>query len=551
MVLLTIMGYGCARHLSTPATRPLSAVRRLPRAPEPATAIRFEETAAASGLRYLWEIPNPGLHNVLESIGNGCALFDYNNDGNLDILLVGPKLALYKGDGHGHFTDVTHQTGLDRLHGHFLGCAVGDYDNDGYDDLYLSGYQTGLLLHNEGGRSFRDVTREAGLAPQPFGTTCAFGSMDGSRYLDLFVCNYVKMMPFTGPASLNPLLYPPLQPVYYHNLDGRHFQDVTAEWGVKTLSGRGLGAAFAPIDAQHGVGLAVANDMGLSDLFVRSGANHLVNIGSPSGVSSPAIQRGPNGRMGIDWGDYDNDGRLDLFITTFEMEPKILLHNRDNGLFEDVGQAFSVGDVRDMLAFGCKWLDADNSGWLDLIITNGHLDNTGMYRGTHVPYRQPTLFLVNQAGRGLVDASGVTGLRKLPPIVGRGVATGDYDNDGGVDALAVDSEGAPQLLHNVTAQRGHWLSVRLEGVRCNRDGYGAMVTVKAGGLTQTRLCHSDGSYLSASDRRVHIGLGSAQAAESVEVRWPDGSVDTLRNVPADQVIAVKEGGEQYTGITRR
>jgi len=527
-----------------PAQKSLRVVaQHKPKRPAPHTPIYFVEVARSAGLRYQWTIPNPGPHNVLESIGNGCAFLDYDNDGRLDILLVGPKLALYRGNGKGHFTDVTTGTGLEKLSGHFLGCAVGDYDNDGYDDLYISGYKTGLLLHNEGGHRFKDVTAQAGLKPQPFGTTCAFGSFDGSRYLDLFICNYVKMVRMDWRSAANPALYPPLSSVLYHNLDGRHFVETTTSWNAKTLSGRGLGAAYAPIDKTNRVGLAVANDMGLSDLFVRATPTSLRNVGSPSGVSSPAERPGLNGRMGIDWGDYDNDGLLDLFITTYEFEPKILLHNLGDGVFQDVGQSLSDGNVLEMLAWGCKWLDADNSGWLDLLVTNGHLDNTGVFRGPHVPYRQPTLLLYNQKGKGLIDASDTTGLNKVPPVVGRGLAIGDYDNDGRVDALVVDSEGSPQLLHNESHPCGHWIVLQLTGVRSNRDGYGTLITVTAGGLTQTRLCHADGSYLSSSDKRVSIGLGKATVASRIVIQWPSGQTDVLHDVPADRLLFVREGGK--------
>ncbi len=543
--LLVFVIVACAasvwHNVVPPPKRGRTWIRPKSRRPAPHTPIRFVETAQSAGLHYQWTIPNQGPHNVLESIGNGCAFLDYDNDGNLDILLVGPKLALYKGDGHGHFTDTTHATGLDTLRGHFLGCAVGDYDNDGYDDIYISGYQTGLLLHNESGRHFRDVTKEAGIKPQPFGTTCAFGSFDGGRYPDLCICNYVQMVRMDWRSAANPTRYPPLTSVLYHNLDGQHFVEVTSSWNAKTLSGRGLGVAYAPIDNTQRVGLAVANDMGLCDLFVRAAPAGLRNVGESSGVSSPAVLAGLNGRMGIDWGDYDNDGLLDLFITTYEREPKILLHNAGAGVFEDVGQALSDGNVLEMLAWGCKWLDADNTGWLDLLVTNGHLDNTGVFRGPHVPYRQPTLLLYNQQGKGLIDASETTGLSAIPPVVGRGLAIGDYDNDGRVDALVVDSEGSPQLLHNVSQPCGHWISLQLTGVRSNRDGYGALVIVTAGGLTQTRLCHADGSYLSSSDKRVHIGIGSASAASQIVIRWPSGQTDVLHDVPADRLLFVREG----------
>lgn len=232
---------------------------------------------------------------------------------------------------------------------------------------------------------------------------------------------------------------------------------------------------------------------------------------------------------------------MDLFVTTYQSEPKILLHNRGDGLFEDVGSGISRGAVLSALAFGAKWLDADNDGWQDLMITNGHVQSDVQESHPDVIYRQPTFLLYNRDGRDLVDATRSAGMDRLPLIVGRGLATGDYDNDGRVDALVVDSEGAPLLLHNESAPVGHWLSLRLEGVRCNRNGYGALIVVTAGGATRTHLCHADGSYLSSSDRRVHIGLGAARVADRVVVRWPDGHADTLRELAADRAVTVREG----------
>ena len=507
----------------------------------PRPPVRFVDRARGAGLDYQWEISGSRPIDILQSIGNGCAFLDYDNDGNLDVLLVGPKLALYKGDGRGHFMDVTRRTDLDKLQGHFLGCAVGDYDNDGYDDVYLSGYRTGLLLHNEHGQGFKDVTEQAGLKTQPWGTTCAFGSFNGSRFLDLFIGNYVDFRPEQFGQQGGPMQYAPFQGVLYHN-GGGHFQDVTAAWGVDKTPGRGLGAAWAPLGESGRVGLAVANDMNRDSLLVQAGSGRVRDVAARSGVASVPRGRGfiVPGRMGIDWGDYDNDGRLDLFVTTFQGEPKILLHNVGGDVFQDVGGGLN-GPLLSNLAFGAKWLDADNSGRLSLLVSNGHLNDDIQIKDPMSSYRQPTLFLYNQTGRGLADDTKGAGMDTLPLIVGRGLAVGDYDNDGRVDALVVDSEGKPLLLHNETDPAGHWLSLTLVGTRCNRDGYGAMVTVKAGGLTQTRLCHADGSYLSSSDKRVHVGLGAARRAETLSVRWPDGATDTLRGVAADRHLRIVEG----------
>ena len=514
-----------------------------------------------SGLHYRWMIPGKGPLNILQTIGNGCAFLDYNNDGYLDILLVGPKLALYKGDGHGHFTDVTHQMGLDKLHGQFLGCAVGDYDNDGYDDIYLSGYRTGLLLHNEHGSGFRDVTAAMGLKPQPWGTSAAFGDLDGDGFLDLYVANYVafdprKSMPFCTvktphgmvKTGCGPESFPALKGVLYRNLHGRRFEDVTEAWGLNAQSGKGLGAAMADYSGRGHLGLAIANDEMNGDLFQNSGNGRFKNVGQASGTAVGA-DGSNHGGMGVDWGDYDNDGRLDLFVATYTGESKDLYHNDGSGLFTD--DALSSGMSRtdlNMVAFGCKFFDADNSGWLDLIVSNGHTaDNINQFWALkgYTTYRQPTQLFRNLGAILNVgkfgDLSPVAGPDFQRPILGRGLAVGDYDNDGRVDALVVDSDGSPLLLHNDSAPVGHWLSLTLRGTKSNRDGYGARVTVRAGMLTQTRLCHADGSYLSSSDKRVHIGLGTALRADTVTIHWPSGHIDTLHQIAANQRLTIREG----------
>ena len=516
---------------------------------------RFADVAQAAGLHYRWTALGPRPLNILQTIGNGCAFLDYDNSGNLSILLIGPRLALYKGDGRGHFTDVTHAMGLDTLKGHFLGCAVGDYDNDGYDDLYISGYQTGLLLHNEKGKGFRDVTRQAGLKPQPWGTACAFGDVDGDGRLDLYVANYADFGP-KSPAQLckfttekfgtvlsscGPRYYSGLKGVLYHNEGGGRFADVTRAWGADAHTGRGLGAAFADYDGSGRAGLAVANDEAVGNLFQNVGGGHLRDIAVSAGVATDR-DGAVHGGMGMDWGDYDNDGRLDLFVATFRNEAKCVYHN-EGGLFTDRSYASGIGPAAlPYVTFGAKWADFENSGWLDLMITNGHVqDNIDKIENT--TYRQPIQLFHNPGSRPVQfeDASGPAGLRALPPIVGRGLAIGDFDNDGRMDALVVDSEGAPLLLHNETAPAGHWLSVKLEGTRSNRDGIGALVTATAAGLTQTRLCHTDGSFLSASDRRVHLGLGRASQVERLSIRWPSGHTDVWHDLRGDRQITLTEG----------
>jgi hypothetical protein len=533
--------------------------------------------ARKAGLHYRWQIPGKRPLNILQTIGNGGAFLDYDNDGNLDILLVGPKLALYRGDGHGHFTEVTTAMGLAKLSGHFLGCAVGDYDNDGYEDLYITAYRGGLLLHNAAGKRLRDVTAQAGLASQPWGTSCAFADFDGDGFLDLFIGNYARF-DATSPqlcpqggilTSCSPTKYVPLPGVLYHNLSGRRFEEVARGWHVKT-SGNTLGAACADFDGSGRIGLAVANDELDGDLFRKQHAGHFTNINVSSGTATDRFGH-RHGGMGIDWGDYDNDGRPDLFVTTFAHEDKCLYRNLGEGVFEERGVETGVASALEpYVSFGCKFADFDNDGWLDLMIASGHVqDNIARIKRAET-YRQPLEMLRNTGGHpaAFVRVTGSASLDKLAPMVGRGLAVGDYDNDGRMDALVVDSEGPPRLLHNETgtgrqaaggkngssavpnAPACHWLGLTLIGTgRSNRDAYGASVTLEAGSQRQVRLCRTDGSYLSASEKRVHIGLGPAAQVEKLTVRWPSGRVESYAPVQADRYLMLREGAARAAPAT--
>lgn len=290
--------------------------------------VRFTDVAQAAGLDYRWTLDGPRPIDILQGIGNGCAFLDYNNDDDLDILLVGPKLALYKGDGKGHFTDVTHATGLDKFQGHFLGCAVGDYDNDGYEDIYISGYRTGLLLHNEHGTGFRDVTQEAGLKPQPWGTSAAFADIDNDGKLDLYVGNYVQYDAAKGPrvcslpkgmmSACSPDTYAPVRGVLYHNDGQGKFQDVTALLGVNQVSGNALGVAFADFDASGRQSLMIANDTLPSDLL-QNQETGFQNVGKKAGIAY--VHAIAYSGMGVDWGDYDNDSRPTCLSARFLWRP--------------------------------------------------------------------------------------------------------------------------------------------------------------------------------------------------------------------------------------
>jgi hypothetical protein len=540
---------GCPKPTAKPSLAPT---------PAPIAGLRFRDVAKEAGLDYAWKPQGKRPLNILQTIGNGCAFLDYNNDGNLDILLVGPKPALYKGDGKGRFTEVT-SSALGDLSGHFLGVAVGDIDNDGFDDLYLSGYRDGRLLRNESGKRFVDITKAAGLKPQPWGTSASFADLDRDGFLDLFVCNYVNFVPgVTKPqrclfptadkkqrllSSCGPRYYDPIKASVWRNRGGTRFEDRTVAWGATQHVGKGLGVACVDYEGIGRDGVAVANDEMAGNLFLSQPGGALKDRSVESGT---AYDREGNvhAGMGIDWGDANNNGRFDLVLTTFRNEAKSLYRNDGQGLFTDIAFPSGIGKPAFVwVSFGIKFFDADNDGWLDVAMASGHVqDNIDILEDT--TYRQPLVMLHNKGVPGQAiydDVSQSPSIAGLSKIVGRGLAVGDYDNDGKVDVLVVDAEGAPLLLHNETETVGNFLSLRLEGRGGNRGAHGAIVTATLpDGAKRMRHCQTDGSYLSASDRRVHIGIGAAVTA-AVSVRWTDGSTTMYADVPAGHTVTLRQG----------
>jgi hypothetical protein len=508
----------------------------------------FRDVTKEAGISYTWTAPGKRPLNILQTIGNGCAFLDYDNDGNLDILLVGPKMALYKGDGTGKFTDVSQETGMSALQGYFLGCAVGDYNNDGFVDIYLTAYRGGALLQNQSGKAFTDVSKSAGIPPQQWGTSASFADINGDGYLDLFVGNYVIFGPDTDPqlcdnqgvkTSCGPRFYKPEQSAFFMGSATGKFTDVTKQWKAHMVEGKALGIAVADYDGSGKQHIAIANDEMPGDLLQNKGQG-FENVGKMSGTAYDDAGN-VHGGMGIDWGDYDNDGKTDLVVGTFQNEPKNIYHNDGEGLFTDRSAMLGMAPATPWVTFGIKWLDYDNDGFLDVLLANGHVqDNIAEIEKTNTYRQMPQLFR-NEAGERFTEVTTTaideSGRR---PIVGRGLAIGDYDNDGKMDALLVDSEGSPVLLHNETPNTGNWLSVKLVGSKSNKDGIGARVEVMAGGKTYLRHCTTDGSYMSASDKRVHIGLGSVSLCEMVTVHWSSGKKTVIKEVPTNKPLTVEE-----------
>ena len=516
-------------------------------------AISFHDEASARGLVCVFpEQPRP--MRTLESFGCGCAAFDADNDGWMDILLMAdPHPVLFRNTGDGRFSDVTQQFGLDRLSpGNRIGCAVGDYDGDGWLYLLLTGFHQLSLCRNDRGQCFIDVTHATGLDPQNhehWGAGAGFMDLDGDQWLDLVIVNYVVFGPEAKQycqdasgiqTSCPPTAYEPEQGEIWRNVDGKRFEPVPAENGMKDTSGVGLVLAFNDVDEDGRVDFYVGNDARNADLMHNLGRLKFENTAFAAGV---AVNRklSPVAAMGADWGDFDRDGQLDLTVTDFQDRGSVLFRSLGNGLFSDVSEIVGIEQATaHHLGFGLNWFDFDNDGWLDIGYVNGHVyENISQWR-PEVTYRQPVSLMHNQSGRRFADLVPSLTTDVIRPIVGRGSAALDFDNDGRMDFLVVDYEGSVMLLHNQTLSRNHWLKLDLHGNAPNHFAYGTRINAKAAGHVWVEQVSPSASYLSSKDPRIHIGLGSIDRLESLTIRWPSGKEQTLLDITADEVLRIDE-----------
>ncbi len=534
---------GC---FSTTATRPSNA----PKAP----AGLFRDVSAAAGIHFTLGHGGRSPLTILETLGSGCALFDADGDGWLDVLLLGPdKVALYRNNHDGTFRDITAASGL-RQEGKWQGVATGDYDNDGRMDIFLTGYRCCALYHNEGGGRFRDVTRSSGLESRLWGASACFADVDHDGFLDLYVTHYVKFYPDSNKFCLQgglmstcgPTNYDPERGTLYHNNRNGTFTDETARRGLADAHGNALGVAIADYDGDGWDDIAVANDQLPGDLYHNKGGGYFENVGLSSGTAYD-LQGSAHAGMGLDWADYKDDGHLALLVTTYQHQPKSLYAQSPAmpGMFTDVSYMTGLGQATvNSVGFGAKFFDYDNDGLPDIVIANGHaVDNIARTDHTTTYPQVPQLFH-NSGGGKMQEVTSQAGPDFSRPIVGRGLAVGDFDNDGRVDILMVNIEGHPLLLHNECRTPNHWLTLRLRGVQSNRDGIGAQLTIEAGGRRWRQVVSTGGSFMSASDVRPHLGLGAATQAASIKIRWPSGQVTTLRNVAGDRSLTVVEGQKQ-------
>jgi hypothetical protein len=524
----------------------------------------FIDASAERGLDFVHDPgppPNPdGIPFMPQIIGSGCALFDFDGDGRLDIYLVqnaGPKSKstnrLYHQEPGGTFRDVSAGSGLD-VAGFGMGVAIGDVDNDGRPDVFLCEYGRVRLFHNLGGGKFADITKEAGLDAPHWASSAAFLDFDRDGWLDLVVVNYVDYNPSLRctsgagrPDYCHPATFPGAVTRLYRNLggDGKgvRFEDVTIKSGLGRLPGPGLGVLCADLDGDGWPDIFVANDAQPNRLWLNQHDGTFVESAVARGVAYNAGGQA-QGNMGVAWGDVDGDGLCDLFVTHLTDETHALWKQATPGHFQDRSIAAGVTATRWRgTGFGTALADFNHDGWLDLVWVNGRVaqrKESAKPGEFFTLYAERNQLLMNDGGR-FRDISAANAALCGTPAVSRGLAVGDIDGDGALDLLVTEIGGPAHLYLNRAADRGHWLMARVIDPKLKRDAIGAVVTISAGGRKQVRHVMAASSYQSSSDPRVHFGLGSAERVDSMRVRWPDGAEESFPGVDAGRVVELRKG----------
>jgi hypothetical protein len=506
---------------------------------------------------------------IIEANGCGIAFFDYDNDGWLDIFLLNgsrlegfppgqePTNHLLQNNRDGTFADVTEKAGLVR-HGWAQGVCIGDYDNDGFEDLFVTYWGENVLYHNNGDGTFTNVTRETGLAggPPRWSTGCSFLDYDRDGHLDLFVSNYLVFDlktardPGTNPyciyralaVNCGPRGLEPETNLLFHNNGNGTFTDVSEKAGItKAGPDYGLTALAADFDNDGWPDIYVANDVTPSLLYQNNHDGTFTDIAVMAGCAYDDNGQAMSG-MGVAAGDYDCDGWLDILRTNFSDETPVLYHNNGKAIFTDVTYQAGLAKYNRFVGWGCGFFDPDNDGWPDIFYCNGSVYPELESAQADVKYLEPRVLYRNLRNGRFEDVSARAGACITALSRNMGCAFGDFDNDGNVDILINRMNDTPSLLRCERKNHNHWIAVRVAGTKSNRSGIGTRLKCVTGDHVQIDEVRSGGSFISQNDLRVHFGLGSAEKVDLLEVQWPSGSVDILRNLPADQSIHVKEGG---------
>ena len=518
----------------------------------------FTDVTAQAGIRFVHNRGHSGRKYLPETLGAGCAFFDADGDGWLDILLINGKewtpgarpspSALYRNNRDGTFTDITAASGLGvPMYG--MGVAVADYDNDGREDVYMTALEGDRLFHNEGGGRFRDVTRQAGIDNANFGTSAVWLDYDRDGKVDLFVANYVRWTPkldlwcsLDGATKsyCTPESYQGTRCRLYRNLGGNRFEDVAERAGLGDPASKSLGVAVLDFDGDGWPDIFVANDTQPNKLYRNNHDGTFREVGVTAGVAfgEDGVARGA---MGADAADYDRGGRPHLLVGNFSNQMLGLYHNEGNGLFVDEAPSSTVGRGSLLsLTFGVFFFDYDLDGYPDIFAANGHIEDEIGRVQPKVSYRQAPLLFRNLGNRRFENATASAGSALSRPVVARGAAYGDYDRDGDLDILVTTNGGPAYLYRNDGGNRNHWLSVRLIGTKSNRDGIGAVVRVRGASGKQWNMVRGGSSYCSQSDLALVFGLGGDTSA-GVAVDWPSGAHQDLGPVAADRFLTVEEG----------
>lgn len=519
--------------------------------------VRFVDVTREAGIRFRHNAGRTGLKWLPETMGAGCAFFDADGDGWLDIFLVNGRdlrgrsrrttSALYRNNRNGTFTDVTAGSGLDvELYG--MGVAIADYDNDGLLDVYVTALGPDRLFRNLGGGKFRDVTREAKIRNDEFASSAAWLDYDRDGFVDLFVCNYVSWTPQTdlwcsldgtSKSYCTPESYPRTQSKLFRNRGDGTFEDVSEKAGIAKVPGKALGVAVLDFDRDGWPDIFVANDTEPNKLFWNRRNGTFQEIGMQAGVaySEDGVARGA---MGVDAVDYDRSGYPHLAIGNFSNEMINLYHNEGKGFFIDEAPRSEVGRRSLLtLAFGLFFFDYDLDGWQDLFVANGHIEDDVARVQPRVTYAQPPHLFRNTNKGVFVEVTEKVGdLHR--PMVARGAAYGDYDRDGDLDVLVTTNNGPAHLFRNDGGNRNRWLSVHLVGRRSNRSGIGAIVRVKSASGEQWQMVRSGSSYCSQSQLDLVFGLGQDSRVDTLVVEWPSGHRQIFHNVAANRFVTVDE-----------